>query len=203
MYNCAAAISYGMNAFISEVLGYLVDFTQYTQKLFGSAGLPKFNYGWLVALFFIFVIFLVGMSLGRSRILLSLICLYIASFLEPHFIYFDKLRGVMKGQPESWLHIGLFLIFFVISVVILNRSVLKHSLTLQETSFLPIALIAILEIGFSASLIVSYLPLEIGGDLPVWAVKFFGTQNAQFWWALTPLAALLFMRHKKESSGIK
>jgi hypothetical protein len=187
-----------MNALISEVLGYLVDFAQYVQKLFGSAGLPKFNYGWLVALFFIFVIFLIGLSLGRSRILLSLICLYVAAFLEPHFIYFDKLRGVMKSRPESWLHLGLFLIFFIVSLVILNRSALKHSLTLWETSFFPIALIAILEIGFSASLIVSYFPSEIGGGLPVWTVKFFGTQNAQFWWALAPFALLLFMKHKKE-----
>ncbi len=191
-----------MNVLISEVLGYLVDFAQYVQKLFGSAGLPKFNYGWLVALFFVFVIFLIGLSLGRSRILLSLICLYVAAFLEPHFIYFDKLRGVMKSQPESWLHIGLFLIFFIVSVAILNRSALKHSLTLRETSFFPIALIAILEIGFSASLIVSYLPSGIGGGLPVWIVKFFDTQNAQFWWALVPLVILLFMKHKKESPKI-
>ena len=186
-----------MNALISEILGYLVDFAQYTQKLFGAAGLPKFNYGWLIALFFVFVIFLIGLSLGRSRILLSLICLYIASFLESYFIYFGKLRELLKSWPEFWLHIGLFLIFFVISLAILNRSALKHSLTLRETSFFPIIFAAILEIGFLASLIMAYLPPEIGGSLPVWAVKFFGTQNAQFWWALAPLVILLFMKHKK------
>ncbi len=190
-----------MNNILSEVLGYLVDFTQYVQKFFGDAGLPKLNYGWLVALFFVFVVFLIGLSLGRSRILLSLICLYIAAFLEPHFIYFDKLREVAfrqaQGKPEFWLHIGLFLIFFIVSLLILNRSALKHSLTLRETSFLPIILIAILEIGFLASLIMAYLPSEISEGLPVWAVKFLDTQNAQFWWALAPLLLLLFMRRKK------
>ncbi len=191
-----------MNALISEVLGYLVDFAQYTQKLFGNAGLPKLNYGWLIALFFIFVIFLVGLSLGKSRILLSLICLYIASFLESHFIYFDKLRGVIKNQPESWLHIGLFLIFFIISLAILNRSALKHSLTLRETSFFPIALITVVGIGFLTSLIVSYSPPEISGSWPAMIVKFFGTKNAQFWWALTPLVLLLFIKRKKENTKI-
>lgn len=130
--------------------------------------------------------------------MLSLICLYIASFLESHFIYFDKLRETIKGKPEFWLHIGLFLIFFIISLVILNRSVLKHSLALRETSFFPIALIAVLEIGFLASLIVSYFPSEIGGGLPVWVVKFFGTQNAQFWWALAPLVVFMFFKRRKE-----
>lgn len=193
-----------MNTLISETLGYLVDFAQYTQKFFGSAGLPKLNYGWLVALFFVFVIFLIGLSLGRSRILISLICLYVAAFLEPHFIYFDKLREVAfrqaQGKPEFWLHIGLFLIFFIISLLILNRSALKHSLTLRETSFFPIASIAVLEIGFLTSLIVSYSSPEIGVDWPAWIIKFFGTKNAQFWWALAPLAMLLFMRRKKAKS---
>lgn len=187
-----------MNALISEALGYLVDFAQYVQKLFGNAGLPKFNYGWLVALFFVFAIFLIGLSLGRSRVLLSLICLYIASFLESHFIYFDKLREAMKGKPEFWLHIGLFLIFFIISLVILNRSALKHSLTLRETSFFPIVFVTILEVGFLASLIMAYFPSGVGRGLPVWAIKFFGTQNAQFWWALTPLVILLFMKRKNK-----
>ncbi len=191
-----------MNAFISEVLGHLIDFTQYTQGLFGNAGLPKLNYGWLVALFFVFMIFLVGLSLGKSRILLSLICLYVAAFLESHFIYFDKLRGVIKSQPESWLHIGLFLIFFIISLAILNRSALKHSLTLRETSFFPIVLITIVGIGFLASLIVSYLPPEINGIWPTAVIKFFGTKNAQFWWALTPLVILIFFKRKKEGPKI-
>ena len=186
-----------MGNLISQFLGYIIDFVQYAQKLAGSAGLPKFNYGWLIALFFIFVIFLIGLNLGRSRILLSLLCLYIAAFLESHFIYFDKLREMTKGKPEFWLHIGLFLIIFIISFVILNRSALKYSLTLRETSFFPIALIAILEIGFLASLIISYLPPGISEDIPNGVIKYFGTKNAQFWWALAPLVMLLFMRRKK------
>ena len=190
-----------MNVFISETLGYLVDFSQYAQRLFGNAGFPKLNYGWLVALFFIFAIFLIGLSLGRSRILLSLISLYVAVFLESHFVYFDKLRELLKIWPEFWLHIGLFLIFFIISLLVLNRSALKHSMTLRETSFFPIIFAAILEIWFLASLIMAYLPSEIGGSLPVWAVKFFGTQNAQFWWALAPLVLLIFMKRKNRKEA--
>ena len=187
-----------MNNLISQLLGYLIDFTQYTQKLFGSAGFSKLNYGWLIALFFVFVVFLIGLNLGRSRILLSLISLYVAAFLEPRFVYFDKLREATGNRPEFWLHIGLFLAFFIISFAILNRSVLKHSMTLRETSFFPIIFAAILEIGFLASLIMAYFPPEISGNLPAAFIKFFGTQNAQFWWALTPLILLIFMKRKNK-----
>ncbi len=185
------------NALISEVLGRLADFAQYVQKFFGGAnGFPKLNYSWLVVLFFVFVVFLVGLNLGKSRLLLSLVSLYIAAFLEPHFVYFDKLRELLKGRPEFWLHIGLFLTFFIISLLILNRSVLKHSLTLRETSFLPIILAAILEIGFLASLLMAYLPREIAGSWPAGIVNLFNTKNARFWWALAPLILLLFMKRK-------
>jgi hypothetical protein len=187
-----------MNSIISQFLGYMIDFARYAQKLAGSVGLPKLNYGWLIISFFIFVIFLIGLSLGRSRILLSLPCLYIAAFLEPHFVYFSKLREIIKGEPEFWLHAGLFLVIFIISFGILNRSALKQSLTLRETSFFPIVFIAVLGIGFLASLMVAYLPSEISGDLPAGIIKCFGTKNAQFWWAVAPLIVLLFFKRKKE-----
>lgn len=186
-----------MNALISETLGYLADFAQYAQKLFSNAGLLKFNYGWLVALFFVFVIFLVGLNLGRSRILLALLGLYIAAFLEPHFVYFDKLQAAIKVKPEFWLHIGLFLIIYLASLAILNRSFLKQPLTLKETSFFSVAIIAILEIGFLASIMLSYLPPEISRELPAGAIKYFGTKNAQFWWAILPLLVLLFLKSRK------
>ncbi len=189
-----------MNALISQFLGYLIDLTQYTQEFTGSIGLSRLNYGWLIILFFVFSIFLVGLSLGRSRILLLLICLYVAAFLESHFIYFDKLLEMMKGRPEFWLHIGLFWVIFIIGLAILNRSALKQSLTLRETSFFPIALIAVLAIGFLASLMAAYLPPEIVNNLPAGVVKLFGTKNAQFWWALAPLIILLFMRRRRVSS---
>lgn len=187
-----------MNTLISKALGYLVDFAQYVQKFWGSAALPRLNYSWLIVLFFIFAIFLIGLNLGRLRILLSLICIYIAAFLESRFIFFDKLRELLKNPPEFQLHIGLFLVIYTIIVLIFNRSALKHSLTLRETSFFPIALIAILEIGFLASLITAYLPPGTIGSLPAGLVNFFGTRNAQFWWALAPLVLLLFMKRDKK-----
>jgi len=188
-----------MDALLSQFLGYLIDLAQYVQKFLGGASLLSLNYIWLIALFLVFAVFLVGLSLGRSKILISLLCLYVAAFLEPHFIYFDKLHEAMKGKPEFWLHIGLFFIVFLACLAIFNRSAIKHSLTLRETSFFPIAAVAILEIGFLASLLMTYLPLEAKDSLPAGVVRFFGTKNAQFWWAVAPLILLLFLKHRKEN----
>ena len=190
-----------MNAIISEILGYLVDFGQYIQKLFAGTGSPKLSYNWLIIFFFLFAVFLLGLNLGRTRIMITLLSLYIAAFLEPRFIYFGKLQSIIKIKPDSWLHIGLFLLIYLICIAIFNRSFLKQPLTLKETSFLSIAFIAILEVGFLASLLLSYLPPEITGSLPVTVIKFFGTKNARFWWAVSPILGLLFLRSKKTSQA--
>jgi hypothetical protein len=190
-----------MNAIISEVLRYLIDFGQYVQKISASAGSPKLSYNWLIISFFLFAVFLIGLNLGRTKVMLAILGLYIAAFLEPQFVYFDKLQSIMKIKPVFWLHIGLFLLIYLISVAILNRSFLRQPLTLKETSFFSIALIAVLEVGFLASLLLSYLPPEAIRDLPVTVIKFFGTKNARFWWAVLPILGLLFLRSRKISQA--
>lgn len=189
-----------MNQIIPQVLGYLIDFAQYIRGLLGNASPSGLNYVWLIIFFFVFAVFLVGFSFGRSRILISLLCLYIAAFLESHFVFFDELRGLTKDKSESWLHAGLFLIIFAASFAILNRSALKRPLTLRETSFFSLFLAAVLEVGFLASLLISYFPPEAVPGLPAGLVRYFGTENARFWWALAPLVFLLFIRQKSGPS---
>ena len=85
---------------------------------------------------FVFAVLIIALNLGRSRTLLALLSIYAASFLENHFLYFDKLRELFstaggsalggKNLPDYWLHLGLFLLIYIIVFAILNRSFLKH-----------------------------------------------------------------------------
>lgn len=192
-----------MNDILSQIILYISDFSKFIQKYTGNInlpdwGLPALHYSWFVVLFFAFVIFLIAITFGRSRMFLALISLYAAAFLEEHFVYFDWLRGWLKNQPEFWVHLGLFLILYVIIFTILNRSVLKHRLTIKESSVFTAGLAALMEIGFLASIVFSYLPQSVVGTLPAQLIKFFDTKTAQFWWAIVPLAVLVFLKRKKE-----
>jgi hypothetical protein len=89
-------------------------------------------------------------------------------------------------------------VIYFLSVAILSRSSLKQPLTSKETSFLSLVFIAVLETGFLASLVVSYLPPDVGKKLPSTVLRFFGTENARFWWALAPLVMLLFLKRNKK-----
>lgn len=187
------------NQIISQILIYLTDLAGFIKKSMGGVGLSGVHYGWLIVFFFVFVILIVALSLGRSRMLLAILSLYVAAFLEPHFIYFDRLREAMKSVPAYGLHLGLFLLIYLIAFGIINRSMLKHRMTLAESSVFTLIFIAIAEAGFLAAIVISYLPDELLKGIPGRLLAYFGTKNALFWWALLPILLFILSKKKKES----
>ncbi len=190
------------NQIFSQILIYLTDFSGFIKKFTGDVGASGVHYDWLVIFFFVFVVLIVALSLGRSRMLLALLSIYAAYFIESRFLYFDKLRELFKNLPDYWLHISLFLLIYIIVFVILNRSSLKHRLTLAESSIFAVVLIAIIEMGFLATILISYFPAEWLNKIPPKLIPYFATEKAHFWWAAVPVLALIFSKRKKTPPSI-
>lgn len=193
-----------MQSIFSQSQSFFLNILKTLQGSVGGIGLPgqgmpKLDYPWLIVLFVIFVIFLVGFGLGRSRMMISLVSLYVASFLEVHFVYFKNISAALKNTPSYIMHIGFLLIIYGIVFFLLNRSFMKQRFTLKEASIFAAILMAILQIGFMASIMISYLPTATTSVLPSWVLQFFGTKSAQFFWALAPIVALVFMRQETRS----
>jgi hypothetical protein len=187
-----------MQSIFSQSQNFFLNLLKSLQGSVGGIATPKLDYPWLIILFVVFVIFLVGFGLGRSRMMISLISLYIASFLEVHFIYLKNISGVLKNIPPHVMHIGFLLIIYGLVFFLLNRSFIKQRLTLKEASIFVAALMAILQIGFMASIMISYLPAATTVVFPSWVLQVFGTKNAQLLWALAPIVALIFMKSEKK-----
>lgn len=158
------------------------------------------HYNWLIILFVLFVVFLVGFTMGRTRMLLALVAIYAAAFLEAHFIYFSQLQSYFKIVPAYWLHVGLLVIIYIIIFGILNRSILKGRLAVKEASVIAIMLEAILIVGFFTSLVLSLLPTDQVKVLPASILYYFTNKNAQFIWAVGPLLTALLLRGKAKES---
>ncbi len=163
----------------------------------------------MTVLFFVVVVFLVAFSLGKTRILLAVLSVYIAGFLEFIFPFNSKIQPFFVKSdwlglaPAFWLNLSVFLIIFLISLAILNRSILKPKMSLQESSPFTILFLSILVSGFLTSLIFSYLLASLPAKsnflatLSPWLLKYFATKNAQFVWAVLPLLAMMFLRRKR------
>lgn len=189
-----------VNSILPEILLYISDFSKWAQKYVGDVSLPQLRYDWLVIFFFIFVIVVVALSLGRTRMLLALLSLYIAAFLESQFIWLDKLREVefLTGRPDFWLHLALFFAFYFVIFGILNRSILKPRLSLAEASVFSVLAIAFFEIGFLAAIVLNYFPSELLGRVPPRLTPYFATKTALFAWAALSMLILLALKRKKQ-----
>ncbi len=185
------------NKIISQIILYLSSFAKNLHGFSGGFKIPTANYNWLTISFFVFAILIIAFSLGRSRMLLALVGLYAAAFLEPIFPFFNLLHKYFLKYPEYFLHLALFFVFYILVILVLNNSILKTQLSVSRQSVIYILFVAFLEIGFMFSILSTYLPAEIIKRFPSNLAVYFSTKNARFVWALVPVLALIFASEKK------
>lgn len=155
----------------------------------------------LFLLFFLLVVFLVALSFGKTRIFLALTATYVAAFLESIFWYRPTLEkslpNFLKFPASFWSHLLVFLLFFIISFLILNRSILKPKMSLQESPPVAILFLSILLGVFWIAIVTSYLPMGTSIVTYPLAKKYLALSSVKFTIAGLPLIALLFFKRKR------
>lgn len=153
--------------------------------------------GWLLGAFGTVAISLYGLSLGRTRAILSLLGIYVAFAFIQLFPYLEDFNRII-GRPVElhWLKTLIFLTAYAVAFFILNFSLIKRRLSSTEFSLFGVVLISLLQLGFIVSIILSFLPGSVGAAwLPTFHY-FFDSRQALFFWAIAPLPVLLFIKRK-------
>jgi hypothetical protein len=164
--------------------------------------IPNLNFGpsGLFAILGLIFLLLYGLSLGRTRALISLLGIYIAYAIMSVFPYLDRLHDLIKVSPELYItRVGLFLFVYVIVFVVLNRSLVKNRLTLKDASFFSVSIISILQLGLLITIITNIVPvssLKISGNLSG-LTEYLSTNEALFYWFLAPIVVVFFMKGNK------
>ena len=157
---------------------------------------PESLFGLLVVVFLL----LYGLSLGRTRALMSLLSIYIAYVLQATFPYFSELHQAVRFSPEMYMtRIALFLLFHITIFAILNRSLVKHHLTMKEFSIFWVSLISLLQLVILASIILNFIPKDQITMLPQSLLGLFAEQRSLFFWLTAPVLILIAMRKEKRS----
>lgn len=165
----------------------------YLAKLSSFNTGPEVLFGILIGIFLL----LYGLSLGRTRALISLLAIYIAYVLQAMFPYFSELHSIIRISPELYVtRIFLFLLFYVLVFAILNRSLVKHRLTMKEFSFFWVSLISLLQLGILISVIVNFIPADRLDMFPEYLLGYFAEQRALFFWLTAPVVILITMRRE-------
>src|SRR3989344_843134 len=185
------------NAIINLVEKYISNFN--------LAVISKFNFNFgpsgLFAILGLIFLLLYGLSLGRTRALISLLGIYIAYAIISVFPYLDRLHDFIKVSSELYItRAVLFLFVYMIVFVVLNGSLVKSRLTLKDASFLSVSIISFLQLGLLITIITNIVPvsvLKISGNLS-YLSEYFSTNEALFYWFLVPIVVVSFMKGNKK-----
>lgn len=167
---------------------------------FSSIDWSRPTWDLFIFLFFFIVAFLYGFSLGRDRILVILVSIYIALAVVPAFPYFERLHLDLSVQGFAF-RVTSFYIIFIVLFFLLSRSALSNVLGAQATGvgdrLLEVVIFSILHVGLLVSITLSFLPPSAVAKLAPGTREVFTSELGKFVWLLAPVVAMiLFSKHQ-------
>lgn len=144
----------------------------------------------LLALVFILVW---GLSMGRTKSIISLLSVYVAYGIARIFPYTDALSQ-KTSVASYWIDTAVFLVSLVVVFVIFTMSFLRKRLSSGEYNLIGVMMITVLQLGLIFAVVASFLPAElIQLKLGVLGPWIYG--QAVFYWFIAPLGGLLFINY--------
>lgn len=152
----------------------------------------------LALIFVFFIIFFYGMRVGRGRMILLLLSLYVTIVLTALFPFRVKLLESIKIGEPYFIEIGLFLTVFFLVLLLFLRSPLRILAAKSRGHLFQVLALSVLILGIFVSHLTVSLPAEYSDKLnhPVFA--YFKSETAKFWWALAGVVFLAVLRRKGE-----
>ena len=161
--------------------------------------------GWdlFIILIFVLAVFIYGFLLGRNRMVILLLASYfslaIMEFLPWQRLLTLKWLGMGKAPSPSlkiFIFAGMILLFYFL----IPRSILSSALRIRKrgnASWPQLFILSLLQLGFLAMVISSFLSPEVRFIFPPLAKKIFVGPDAQFVWITLPILIIVLMRRKK------
>lgn len=157
----------------------------------------------LFAILFAIVVFLYGISVGRTKALLSLLSIFVAYALVLLFPFRWWVERFVSESDRPLIPAALFIVMYLVVFLLMGLSALRVRLTMGELSVPKVLFISIVQLGLLASIAMSLLPEEVtSGTVGAWRPYLAG-RYALFAWASVAVLLLPFMREKSTRSIIE
>lgn len=157
------------------------------------------NPSWDVFLivFIMIVAIIYGLSLGRDRLILIFVCLYMSLTITNVAPFFKHLPPLTVDQLfilKSGSFLGILLILFFL----LSRSSLFRTISeTQKHSGGAVIIFSLLHVGLLVSVILSFMPENYGTYLGPLTKDLFLSGPAQFLWIIIPIIMMaITTRHR-------
>ena len=163
------------------------------------AGINWSNPSWdmFVYAFFVISALLYGVSLGRDRIIVILVSIYMS-------------LAIVNTMPEAIVKVGIekvhsiqittFVVVFIALFFLLSRSGLMRTIgsSMSHGSFIQVILFSMLHVGLLISIAMSFLPETAINHFAPLTQTIFTNEWSQFGWIAAPVAAMLLVKGEKK-----
>ena len=155
-----------------------------------------------VGLALVFMI-LYGLSLGKTKALISLLGIYVALAFDATFPYLEQLHDALPIEIEIYAtRLVVFMLMYLLTFAILNKSFASKRLTLKDSSIISVSVISLTQIGLLVAIITNIIPDEIIEKMPEYLSAYFATKEALFFWIIVPIFMLIFFRKSKRKNSV-
>jgi hypothetical protein len=167
-----------------------------------SIDLSNPSWDLFIILFFIAAAFIYGMSLGRDRIVVILVGIYMALAVVNYAPFLGTFSGTIGVDQIFVVRISVFITTFLGLFFLLSRSALLRTIAKgdEQGNWFQVIIFSLLHIGLLISIVLSFLPVEILGDLAPLTRRFFVGDIARFIWITAPIAAMIIFGRAKKSA---
>jgi len=173
-------------------------------QLFGSINWSQPSWDLFIILFFIIAAFLYGLSLGRTRIVVILVSIYMALAVVSNapFLRDATIQNQINDTLENLFvfRISMFIFLFILLFFLLSRSALLKSISPTEEagSWWHVVLFSFLHVGLIISVVLSFLPPESAASLAPLTRSIFTSEFGRFAWIVGPILAMILIRGKQD-----
>jgi hypothetical protein len=148
-----------------------------------------------IVLFFIVTVFLYGMSLGRDRIIVILVSIYMALAVVSNAPILGKLDANVNLGNFFAFKVTTFLGLFVLLFFLMSRSALLKTFgSLAAGRWWQVLLFSVFHVGLLVSITMSFLPGEAVNHLAPLTQKLFASDNARFAWIVAPILGMSIIK---------
>lgn len=143
-----------------------------------------------VFLFFVIGSLLYGFSLGRDRIIVIMVAVYMALAVVGNAPIINQINLAFNFNESVVLKISFFLGVFVVLFFLLSRSALLKTIGENNASgkWWQVILFSILQIGLLISITMSFLPIDILASFSQFTRDFFISDLGKSAWLIAPIA---------------
>lgn len=170
------------------------------KDLIASIDLSRPSWDLFIILFFVAAAFIYGMSLGRDRIIVILVSIYMALAVVNYAPFLGTVSGSIGVDQIFMVRISVFISTFLGLFFLLSRSALLRTIAKgqEDGNLIQVIVFSFLHIGLLISLVLSFLPIDVSADLAPLTLKYFENDMARFFWITAPIVAMvIFGRAKK------